>query len=335
METKSQAAEVGSGVGMILGKFLPPHRGHQFLVEFARQYVKRLYVLVCSIQREPIAGVVRFQWMRQMFPDVRVVHVTDENPQEPKEHPDFWVIWKNTVERAVGEPINYVFASESYGVQLAEILGASFVPVDLARELVPVSGTKIRAKPLKHWEMLPECVRPYFLKRVCIFGPESTGKSTLTRDLAQHFRTNYVWEYARPLLDLQGGVCGPDDIPRIVRGQIAAEEALAFQANRVLFCDTDVLTTVIWSDTLFGSVPEGIRELADARHYDLYLLLDVDVPWMDDAQRFFAAPEQRRAFFDHCQRELDSRGRRYVTLRGSWPERFAMACRAVEKLLQE
>lgn len=320
---------------MILGKFLPPHRGHQFLVEFARQYVERLHVLVCSIQREPIAGELRYQWMRQMFPDVRIVHVTDENPQEPAEHPDFWAIWKETIERAVGEPIDYVFASESYGTQLAEVLGANFVPVDLARELMPVSGTRIRAEPLKHWEMLPECVRPYYLKRVCIFGPESTGKSTLARNLAKHFGTAYVWEYARPLLDPQDGVCRPEDIPRIVRGQVAAEESLAFQANRVLFCDTDVLTTLIWSDTLFGSVADWIRKLADARTYDLYLLLAVDVPWVDDAQRFFAAPEQRGAFFDRCQRELDSRGRRYVTLRGSWPERFTMACREVEKLLQE
>lgn len=120
--------------------------------------------------------------------------------------------------------------------------------------------------------MLPECVRPHFLKRVCIYGPESTGKSTLARDLAKHFETQYVWEYARPLLDVKGGQCHEADIPRIVRGQIAAEEALARQANRVLFCDTDVLTTTIWSDVLFGSVPLWTQELADKRDYDLYLL---------------------------------------------------------------
>ena len=339
MDEKPSRPKSGArhGTGMTLGKFMPPHRGHQFLIEFARQYTERLYVLVCSIEQEPIPGNLRHRWVQEMFPatDVRVVHVTDENPQEPHEHPDFWNIWRETVERAVGEPIDFVFASETYGEKLAEVLGAKFVPVDLARELVPVSGTAIRAAPQKHWEMLPECVRPHFLKRVCIFGPESTGKSTLARDLAKHFETQYVWEYARPLLDVQGGQCHVDDIPRIVRGQIAAEEALARQANRVLFCDTDVLTTTIWSDVLFGSVPPWIQELADERDYDLYLLLDVDVPWIDDAQRFFDAPEERRAFFDRCERELKSRNRRYVVLRGSWTERFKAGCQAVEEILVE
>jgi len=102
---------------------------------------------------------------------------------------------------------------------------------------------------MKHWEFLPQAVRPYFVKRVCVFGPESTGKSTLARDLARHFGTVYAWEYARPMLDPQGGECrGVDDIVRIVRGQVATENALARQANRVLICDTDVLTSTIWSD---------------------------------------------------------------------------------------
>lgn len=82
--------------------------------------------------------------------DARVVHVTDENPQEPHEHRDFWKIWRGTVERAVGEPIDFVFASETYGEKLAEVLEANFVAVDLALELVPVSGTAIRAAPLRH-----------------------------------------------------------------------------------------------------------------------------------------------------------------------------------------
>ena len=140
---------------------------------------------------------------------------------------------------------------------------------------------------MQYWEMLPEVVRPHFLKRVCIFGPESTGKSTLARKLAQKFNTVYVREFARPLLDAQAGECFPENIPQIARGQVASEDALSQQANRVLICDTDVLTTTIWSDVLFGHTPDWVRELADARRYDLYLLNDVDVPWIDDGQRFF------------------------------------------------
>jgi hypothetical protein len=130
------------------------------------------------------------------------------------------------------------------------------------------SADAIRADPLANWRFIPACVRPYFVKRVCLFGPESTGKSTLARDLAAHFETVHLAEFARGLLEPKCGVCDPTDIPLIARGQIAAEDALARRANKLLFCDTDVLTTTIWSDVLFGECPASIRELAARRHYD-------------------------------------------------------------------
>jgi NadR type nicotinamide-nucleotide adenylyltransferase len=314
---------------------MPPHRGHQFLVEFARHYVEHLTVLVCSLARDPIPGRLRHEWVRRMFPDCHIVHVTEELPQEPADHPDFWPIWRDVCRRAAPDGVDFVFASEPYGLKLAEVLGGHFVPVDPTRELFPVSGTMVREAPLRHWDMIPECVRPYFVKRVCVFGPESTGKSTMARDLARHFDTVYAWEYARPLLDPQGGRCEADDIPRIVRGQIATEEALATQANRVMFCDTDVLTTTVWSDVLFGDTPGWVRELAERRTYDLYLLADVDVPWVDDAQRFFSEQGVRKEMFNRFHAALVTRGRPFEIIRGNWPARFAAACAAVGRLLDE
>jgi HTH-type transcriptional repressor of NAD biosynthesis genes len=321
----------------VLGKFLPPHRGHQFLIDFARQYAEHLTVLVCTLKREPIPGELRYQWVRRMFPlpNVNIVHISENLPQTPEEHPHFWAIWRRVIQQACPDGVDFFFASEDYGHKLAEVIGARYVEVDKPRQLVPISGTAVRAQPLRHWEMLPEVVRPYFLKRVCIFGPESTGKTSLARDLAVHFRTSYAWEYARPLLDPQGGQCFARDIPLVVRGQMATEDAMSLQANRVLFCDTDVLTTTIWSDVLFGNTPQWIRDLADRRTYDLYLLLDVDVPWVDDAQRFFSSTAERRRFFDLCRAALDSRGRRYEIISGNWQERFAAAREAVERLIDD
>ena len=138
-------------------------------------------------------------------------------------------------------------------------------------------------------------------------------------------------EYARGLLDPKGGRCDPEDIPRIARGQVASEDALARQAHRVLFCDTDVLTTTVWSDRLFGDCPAWIRELAATRRYDLTLLLDVDVPWVDDGQRFLEA--ERREFFERCREALERARRRHVVLRGSWAERFDAARAEVDRLI--
>ncbi|MBI3463589.1 MAG: AAA family ATPase [Planctomycetes bacterium] len=320
-----------TGHGLILGKFLPPHAGHQFLVRFAQNFVERLTVLVCSIEREPIPGKLRCEWMQELFPQARLVHVTDELPQDPSEHPRFWDLWRETVLRAADEPIDFIFASEDYGYRLAAEVGATFIPVDIARQLVPISGTAIRNQPLANWEYIPECVRPHFVKRICLFGPESTGKSTLARDLAAHFNTVHAAEFARGLLDHKDGVCEPEDIPLIARGQAAAEDALARRANKVIFCDTDLLLTTIWSDVLFGACPAWVRQAAERRHYDLCLLLDVDVPWVDDQQRNL--PHRRSEFFERCRDALQSRRRPYVIIRGAWPERFAQACRAVQQLL--
>jgi HTH-type transcriptional regulator, transcriptional repressor of NAD biosynthesis genes len=316
--------------GMVLGKFMPPHAGHVYLVEFARRWVDDLSVVVGTLAAEPIPGALRHRWMSELFPDLRVIHLTDENPQHPHEHPDFWPIWRRSLERVLPAPPDLVFASEAYGAKLAEVLGARFVPVDAAREALPVSGTAVRDDPFRHWAFLPRCVRPYFLKRVSIFGPESTGKTTLARALARRFGTVAAPEYARAWLEARGGRVGPDDMEPICRGQIAAEEALALEATRLLVCDTDPLATVVWSEALFGSCPASIEERALGRRYDLTILLDVDVPWVEDIVRYL--PDERRSFFARCEAALARAGRAFVTVRGGWGERFEQAERAVAAL---
>jgi NadR type nicotinamide-nucleotide adenylyltransferase len=315
--------------GMVLGKFMPPHAGHVHLVEFARAFVDDLTVVVGTLAREPIPGALRHAWMRELFPTVRVVHLTDENPQDPSEHPEFWEIWRASLERVLPRAPDYVFASDAYGKKLAQVLGARFVPVDPARSAVPISGTRVRADPLGCWEHLPRPVRAYFVKRVCVFGPESTGKSTLARRLAAHFGTVHVPEFARAWLEAKDGEVAREDMPTIARGQLAAEDALAREANRLLFCDTDALTTAIWSEALFGACDPDVRARADARTYALHLLLDVDVPWVPDAVRYL--PNDRRAFFTRCVDALGARP--HVILRGSWDERYEAAVRAVSSLL--
>ena len=168
-----------------------------------------------------------------MAPNARVIHVNDENPEET--HPQFWQIWEATLRASLPSIPNYVFASEDYGWKLAELLGMQYIPVNHPRTLVPISATLIRSDPMQYWQYIPPVVRPHFVKRVCIHGPESTGKSTLTIDLARHFSTVFVEEYARGLLDFKDGRCDYEDIEKIARGHRASEQALARQANRVLF----------------------------------------------------------------------------------------------------
>lgn len=319
--------------GMVLGKFLPPHLGHLYLVDFARNYADEITVVVGTLESEPIPGITRFHWMRELFDGggVNVVHLDQELPQDPSEHERFWDLWRDALRPLVPESLDFVFASEHYGWKLAEVLGARFVQVDIDRSVMPVSGTAVRQNPLKHWQYLPRCVRPYYAHRVCVFGPESTGKSTLATDLAKHFHTIAVPEYARTLIESQNGSIEASDIPKIARGQVASEDALARSANQILFCDTDVLTTTIWSHWLFDQCPPEVEQLATERTYDLYLLTDVDVPWVEDQVRYL--PEDRSNFFEKCESTLKRLGRPYVVLRGSWSERFQTAVDAVESSL--
>lgn len=319
---------------MVLGKFMPPHLGHQYLVEFAQRFVDELYVVVGTLAAEPIPGRLRYHWMRRLFPDAHVLHLDEELPQAPEEHPEFWDLWRTSLRRILPSEVDFVFASEDYGRRLADELGARFVPVDKARGVVPVSGTAVREAPRRNWAYIPPCVRPYFVTRISVFGPESTGKSTLAARLAERFFGTLVPEYAVELISATGRDLGLEDMETIVRGQIAAEDHLAEVCRAgVLVCDTDPLVTPIWSETLFGEVPDGLQSLASARTYDLTLLLDVDVPWVDDHHRY--APEDRRGFFDRCLAALEAAGRPYVIVRGDWSEREAQAVTAVEAALAQ
>ena len=318
-------------IGMVLGKFLPPHAGHQYLIDFATESVDRLYVVVGTLKREPIPGGLRYEWMRELNPRADVLHLTDEIPQEPHEHPDFWGIWSKALLGILPERPDFVFASEPYGFRLAEELGATYVPVDHARELVPVTGTMVREDPMGSWQYIPDCVRPYFVKRVAVVGPESTGKTCLARDLAAHFKTQWVAEYARPYLELRDDRCEYEDLAAIARGHRASEDALARQANRVLICDTDALTTTLWSEVLFGRCEPWIKDLARARRYDLTLLCAPDVPYVAGPQRYL--PDGSRDFQARLETALKEAGRDWVLIEGDWDQRFRIAVQAIERLI--
>ena len=317
---------------MILGKFMPPHRGHQHLIDFARARVDRLTVIVGSISREPIPGRLRYEWVRELYPDLNVVHLTDENPQEPHDHPRFWEIWTASIRRLIPEGPDYVFTSEDYGDELARRLGARHILLDRARSRVPVSATMIRDDPYGNWQYIPPCVRPYYVKRVAVVGAESTGKTTLAEQLARHYRTVLVPEYGRLYLDSKNAPCELEDIPRIARGHADCEDRLAREANRVLILDTELIITTLWSEYFFGECPEQVRREAGERSYDLYLLTANDVPWVDDPQR--VGPESRGSFYDRVRRELETRGRRFVEISGTFERRFEQAVCAVDSLFK-
>jgi NadR type nicotinamide-nucleotide adenylyltransferase len=319
--------------GFLLGKFLPPHRGHLMLCDFARAYCDELTVLVCTRPSEPIDGGQRAAWMRELVPGARIVHFDREVPQEPGEHPEFWRIWREIVKSVHPEPIDFVFTSENYGGRLAEETGARHVPFDPDRLAAPISGAQVRAHPYLFWDHLPPPVRAHYVKTVCLFGPESTGKSTLAKRLASHFHTIAAPEYGRTYCEVFGTYCTADDLRNIVKGQAALEAAAKRRANRLLILDTDRLMTALWADMLLGVRPPDLDAVPEFA--DFYLLADIDIPWADDGTRYFPGDAARQRFYRICREELEKRGLPYEIIAGDRDGRLKMAADAINRRFPE
>ncbi len=172
------------------------------------------------------------------------------------------------------------------------------------------------------------------MPRIAIYGPESTGKTRLAEKLAAHFGATLVAEYAREFWD-KHGVITLEDIPGIAREQWRREDMAAAAGGRLLVCDTEALTTVLWSDLLYGTCPEDIRRGAEqrCRNYALYLLLDVDVPFAPDPQRCFPDPADREKCLRVWRGALERRHLRFELVAGDWITREQRAITLVTALL--
>ncbi|HEY6817641.1 MAG TPA: AAA family ATPase [Croceibacterium sp.] len=321
--------------GFLLGKFMPPHAGHIALIESARRLVDQLTVLVCWLPGDPIEGASRLGWMRELFPDCRVVGHGETVPQQPADSPDFWTLWRRIVRHAHPEPIDYLFAGEGYGAELANRVGGVFVPLGgrvlgIADRVGSLSGSAVRADPAAHWSVLPEVVRRFYRKQICLHGIESTGKSALAAILADRLDTVWVGEYGRSHCEAHPGSLSRDDLLLIGAAQVAMIEAAHPWAGPHLVIDTDALMTAAWSEMLLGKAPDTLLSYPRA---DLYLLLEPDLPWIDDGTRYFHRQEDRDRFAAIAERVLVEAGVPFVRIAGEGAERERQARLAIETSL--
>ncbi len=171
--------------------------------------------------------------------------------------------------------------------------------------------------------------------RIAIYGPESTGKTELATRLATHFGAPLVAEYARERWDQQGTLRLEDMLP-VAREQWRREDAAATQTDGFIICDTEALTTMLWSDLLYDTCPDELRREAEKRckGYALYLLLDIDVPFAPDPQRCFPDPADREKCMRIWRGALERRGLPHALIRGDWTARERLAVEAVNRLLR-
>ena len=324
--------------GLVLGKFYPFHLGHKHLIDTAIKNCDIVYVLVCSLSTETINGAFRHEWIKETYktnPNVKVVHIDQDLPQYPSEcesEEEFYDIWCEVVYDNV-EILDVVFTSEDYGDVFAEYLGIDHFLVDKDRVTVPVSGTMIREDLFNNWDYLPEISKTYFTKRVAILGTESAGKSTMAKRLADHFEAGHVEEYGRTYTDIHGtNNLEIDDFEKIVMGQNDLLFDKLKEKHKLLICDTEAITTKVFGDLYVKDFEsEFIDSFCALQKYDLYLLLDTDVKFINDGTREFE--DHREKHLEMIKKELDRYEKPYhiVSAEGDYDKRFEQAVEIIEK----
>jgi NadR type nicotinamide-nucleotide adenylyltransferase len=346
--------------GLVIGKFYPPHAGHHLLIRTAAATCRRVTVAVLAASTESIPMHLRVAWLREIHrdPDVHVIGAMDDHPVDYASE-TAWSAHVTVMRDALGTspPVTAVFTSEPYGPELARRFGATHVSVDPTRDLMPCSGTAVRADPPAHWPHLADPVRAWFTTRVIVVGAESSGTTTLSRALAAHYHAPWVAEYgrertadklaaARATAAINGGSrpqmtdldWPATEFTYIARRQVCEEDEAARHAPEPLIvCDTDAFATGIWHER-YRDAPSTVvnaiaAELA-SRSRRRYLLTDHEgVPFHQDGIR---DGEHLRAWMtDRFATELSTKDIPYARLTGSPEARLKDAIDAVDQWQQE
>ena len=173
--------------------------------------------------------------------------------------------------------------------------------------------------------------------KVVVYGPESTGKTTLSKQLAASYNTDWVPEYAREYLqkkwDSVQKICESEDLLPIAKGQMALENSMARNVDKILICDTDLLETMVYSEVYYnGFVDPIIKKYAVENSYDLYFLTYIDVPWEADDLR--DKPNERSQMFNAFKEALEKANKPFVVLKGNKEQRLALAKKHINHLLK-
>ena len=320
---------ISGAIGVVVGKFNPPHLGHLFLIEQGAAQVDTLFVLLCDRPDQSISIDKRTAWLEDAAPsNVQIVVTPDDLPaaNEP---------WAQRALDVLPSPPDVAFTSEEWGPGWAELMGASHVLVDLERASFPVSGTQLRANLRERFEWLVPAARADLARRVVLAGAESTGKSTLAEALADELGTVWVpehgrwyWEGRRYLADQSWAT---DEFHRIAVAQHQLENDLARRAcNGVVISDTDALVTAVWHERYLGNADPELDAIAAAKTPDLYLVCAPDFEWVQDGTR--ESKSHRNAMHESVLTRAEASGADVVVLTGSHDDRLAAALGHIDVL---
>jgi NadR type nicotinamide-nucleotide adenylyltransferase len=277
-------------VGLCVITGLLPTIGHKYMIDFASRFVNRLHVVVSIRSFEPRITLDRAEILANHYAGTNVTiheHYDDDAPQNDDGTPEFWAYWVALIDLAITKrkKIDFFFASEKYGQRFADALGIEFIPVDIGREILAIKGADVRhdlAASFKY--ILPE-YKKLLSKKICITGPESCGKTTMTKWLANRLQGRWIHEWARSYLEQVGSELTDHKMHNIILGQYAAMASAPESLFNVL--DTDLSATIMYYDIGKFIKPQILLDkFAETCIDTYYIVMNENIPFEVDPLRY-------------------------------------------------
>ena len=337
-------------VGMYGGSFDPLHIGHIHDIIRGAAMCEELYVVISWCEgRESTSKELRYRWILNSIkhlPNVYILMVEDKAVSKEEYNTDYY--WENgakDIKNAIGKPIDIVFCGSDYlGTNRFESL---YCPESIVhyfdRKEVPISSTEIREWALNNWDYIPSVCKPYYTKKVLILGGESTGKSTLVENLALAYNTNFVSEVGRDTCAYAGGeelMIDEDLYENLLRQKVNVMDNIK-HSNRIIFVDTDCLTTLFYAKFLlndntkeYNNCLDLAKSINNINEWDLVLFLEPDVDFVQDGTRSEEIHNNRVKYSNQIKEILDKNNIKYHCIDGDYLNRFDKAKILIEQELK-
>lgn len=329
-------------VGMYGGSFDPLHIGHIDVIIKAASQCEILYVVLSySRERDSIPMEYRYRWIRNCFrhmDNIKIILLEDNAASKSDYNTDYyWEKGRDYVLSQIGTDVDVVFCGDDYtGTNRYENLYKCDV-VYFDRTTIPISSSAIKNNPFEYWEYIPKICRPYYTKKVLFVGGESTGKSTLTANLALAYNTNCLEEVGREVCDYAGdeNLMISSDFHEILLKHKTKELELIKQSNKLFFVDTDALTTKFFAQFLLDSDKNNVEYLADAitqiNTFDLIFFLEPTVAFVQDGTRNVKIEADREKYSQQIKSLFDEAGLEYICLSGDYLNRYEEVKRVIKE----
>jgi len=309
--------------GLTLGKFAPFHKGHELVIKTALKEVDELYIILYTSDLTTTPLQVRARWIKTLYPSVNII-MGFNAPQDEGNSKEVKKIQENYVlEQLENIKISHFYSSEFYGEHVSKALNAVDRRVDEARKMVPISGTAIRANSFANRQYLSDIVYKDLITKICFMGAPSTGKSTLTKVLADKYNTQFMPEYGAEywLNHNENRRLNINQFENIPIEHNKREDILVQKANKYLFCDTCPITTYVFAIDYTGKAGQVLTKLADNsyKRYDLFFLCDTDIPYADTWDR--SGFKKSLSMQDQIIDDLNERKIPYIQVSGTIEER--------------